>query len=178
MRMPSRRRAEKAAWDFVAEHSSLELVVICPTVVLGGLLIPNASHPMRMIVGLSKKGGMLPDVRMHIVGVRDVATAHCAALTDAAAAGQRFICSGSYERTISMQEVATLLGASYTPVPRWLIWLLACCSPQMASTLQRIGLEYRLDTRPWEALLGSVPQGWESVVREAGSAEVDRGRVF
>ena len=176
----SKVRAERAAWDFVAEHPSLELVAICPTVVLGSLLIPNASHPMKMVVGLSKKGGMLPDVRMHIVGVRDVAKAHCVALTHAAAAGQRFICSGSHERTISMQEVATVLGASYTPVPRWLIWALAhcCCSAQMASTLQRIGLQYRLDTRPWEALLGSVPQAWESVVREAGSAEVDRGRVF
>ena len=59
---------------------------------------------------------------------------------------------------------------------RWALGL--CGSAQMASTLQRIGLEYQLDTRPWQLLLGSAPQPWESVVREAAGAAVEGGRVF
>jgi len=105
----SKTLAERAAWDFIAaEGGGLELAVVNPVVVLGPLLGPDHSTS----VGFLKRmldGGLIgcPRLSFGVVDVRDVASLHVAAMTQAGARGERFIAvAGDF---LPMLEIAKIL---------------------------------------------------------------------
>jgi nucleoside-diphosphate-sugar epimerase len=91
----SKTIAERAAWDFVqTEGGTLELTVINPTGIFGPLLSSHLSTSTGIIK--SMLDGDMPAVPRQffgVVDVRDVADIHVRAMTDPAAAGQRFLAS-------------------------------------------------------------------------------------
>ena len=91
----SKAIAERAAWTF-AQDEGLELAVVNPTAIFGPVLNGDHSASIGMISGLldgSMAGGM-PRLAFAVVDVRDAADLHVRAMTDPAAAGERFIAAG------------------------------------------------------------------------------------
>lgn len=121
----SKTIAERAAWDELAklgprEGAKLEWVVINPALVLGPVLASDASTSVE-VVDLLLKGAFpgLPRLGYPIVDVRDLAVLHVRAMTEPAAAGERFLASGDF---LWMEEIATILrerlGETARKVPR------------------------------------------------------------
>ena len=110
----SKTIAERAAWDFmesIKATSPMELAVINPGLVLGPLLSADWGTSGEMVKRiLEHKVPAIPNINFSTVDVRDVASAHVAAMTSPEAAGQRFICA---EANHSMMEIAQILKAKY-----------------------------------------------------------------
>ncbi len=95
----SKTLAERAAWDFIAgnEAGEMELAVINPGLVLGPILNGDYGTSLEVVRRLMQaKPPALPRIGFSVVDVRDVAAAHLLAMTDAAAAGERFCCVNGY----------------------------------------------------------------------------------
>ncbi len=93
----SKTMAELAAWDFVKGQSTeppLELSVIIPGLILGPLLdgkyYGTSAKIIRNILAGKDRGDY--GNRIELVDVRDVASAHLAAMTNPRAAGRRYCC--------------------------------------------------------------------------------------
>jgi dihydroflavonol-4-reductase len=120
--MASKAIAERAAWDFVRrEGKGLELVAVNPALTLGPVLDADLSASLE-VLRLMARGSYpaVPRARLNVCDVRDVAEVHVRALSDPAAAGERFLVSGG---TIALLELGRLL-AEVCPdlarrAPRW-----------------------------------------------------------
>lgn len=92
----SKTLAERAAWDFIAtpDARGMELAVINPGAVLGPALSADTSSSLEIVRQLMSRAlPACPHIGFPIVDVRDVASAHLAAMTRPDAAGKRFICT-------------------------------------------------------------------------------------
>jgi dihydroflavonol-4-reductase len=96
----SKTMAERAAWDFVKNQSAdhpIELSVIIPGLILGPLLdgkyYGTSAKIIRNILAGKDRGDY--GNRIELVDVRDVASAHLAAMTNPRAAGRRYCCVAS-----------------------------------------------------------------------------------
>lgn len=144
----SKTLAERAAWEFAArETGGPELVTMLPVAVMGpvmGRSISGANHIIQSI--LAGNMAAFPHLYIPIVDVRDVATAHVAAMTTPDAAGQRFLLSNG--PAVSMTEIgATIranLGAAAAKVPTRTV-------PNLAV---RLGAVFRKEFRPFVPDLG------------------------
>jgi nucleoside-diphosphate-sugar epimerase len=89
----SKAIAERAAWDFVErEGGGTELVVLNPTWIAGPTLTSDPRSSLQAFSGML--GGHMPVAprqRFGIADVRDVASAHLAAMSAPAAAGKRYL---------------------------------------------------------------------------------------
>lgn len=169
----SKTLAERAAWDFMAaQGDQLELAVVNPVVVLGPALGPDVSTSVRIIQRLmdgSVPG--CPDLRFGVVDVRDVADLHLRAMTNPAAAGQRFIAvAGDF---LSMQEIAQLLrarlGATAKRVPtralpNWLVRLAALADPAVKQILPELGKHKNAGSDKAKRLLAWTPRSNEEAI--------------
>ncbi len=104
----SKTLAERAAWDFVtANPGAPELAVVNPAFVLGPA--PDAdlstSHEVIRLMGQGSYPAA-PKIGFSISDVRDVAVTHVLAMTNPAAAGQRFLSANGYLR---LYEVGQLI---------------------------------------------------------------------
>jgi len=89
----SKAVAERAAWDFIGEEGGgTELVVLNPTWIAGPTLTSDPRSSLQAFLGML--GGhmpLAPRQRFGIADVRDVASAHLAAMTTPEAAGKRYL---------------------------------------------------------------------------------------
>jgi nucleoside-diphosphate-sugar epimerase len=103
----SKTLAEQAAWEHVraagAEH---KLAVINPGAIIGPALSGDHSYSLQALQRLLNGMPAAPRIGFTFVDVRDVADLHLRALTDPAAAGQRFI---AIDQFLWMAEVASIL---------------------------------------------------------------------
>lgn len=143
----SKTIAERAAWDWAAQHDATDrLTTILPAGVFGPILSREAMSSVTIIDGLLKgRPSVMPRIGFNVVDVRDVADLHIRAMTAPEAAGQRFIASG--ER-MWMSDVAAVLqktsgiDASRVPsrrMPDWTARLLALFLPQVRAVAPMIG---------------------------------------
>jgi dihydroflavonol-4-reductase len=108
--------AERAAWDFInnqaADHP-LELSVIIPGLVIGPLLdnkyYGTSAKIIRNILAGEDRGDFRN--RIELVDVRDVASAHLAAMTNPLAAGKRYCC---VTQVLWRQEVINILDQHFS----------------------------------------------------------------
>lgn len=89
----SKAVAERAAWDFIQrEGGGTELVVLNPTWIAGPTLTADARSSLQALAAMF--GGHMPVAprqRFGIADVRDVASAHLAAMSTPDAAGKRYL---------------------------------------------------------------------------------------
>ncbi|SMH32244.1 Nucleoside-diphosphate-sugar epimerase [Rathayibacter oskolensis] len=106
----SKAVAERAAWDFIeAEGGGTELVALNPTWIAGPTLTPDARSSLQVFTAmLSGAMPVTPRQRFGIADVRDVATAHIAAMTTPGAAGKRYLLLADGPTTTFL-EVARVL---------------------------------------------------------------------
>ncbi|KAG1359017.1 tetraketide alpha-pyrone reductase 1-like [Cocos nucifera] len=101
----SKTMAERAAWEYT-EKNGLDLVTVCPSVVVGPLLQPTASASSLFLI-YAIKGGPEPmkNSLWNVVDVRDVADALLLAYETPVASG-RYLCA---PHPISTRDLVDLL---------------------------------------------------------------------
>jgi dihydroflavonol-4-reductase len=151
-------RAEQAAWAF-ASGKSMSLTTIHPGAILGPATDPETSISLGLVGGLlDGSTPAMPRIGFAISDVRDVAAMHLAALRDPESIGQRYLCTGPYQR---FEEVAAILRAAYPDypvtlktVPDWIMRLVALAGGPVRQIINDIGNEKHFDGSKGERLLG------------------------
>jgi len=168
--------AERAAWDFMAEHGGVtELVTVLPGAIFGPAL-PGVSQSSTAIIGRMLSGRMraVPRIEMAVSDVRDLADLHIRAMTEPAAAGQRFLGTSD---VLSIQQMATALRAELgvaaptRTMPDLALRLVARFNPQLRVLLPLLGRRLTASSQRARSLLGWQP-------RPAPETVVDTGRYL
>ena len=177
----SKTLAERAAWDFVADHPDLRLTTINPALVLGAPLDGHYGTSLGVVERLFMgKDPMVPDIGFGIVDVADVSAMHVRALDRAQTAGKRYIASGA---SVTMPEIARHL-KSRNPdrkiptktAPGWLLRVLSLFDPSIKTVLPGLGDTPRFDNGRATAELGIDFTPWQVALdRSAEAIAVHRG---
>ncbi|MFA6965335.1 SDR family oxidoreductase [Bosea sp. (in: a-proteobacteria)] len=183
----SKTLAERAAWEFVdGQGRGLELAVVNPVGIFGPLLGPDLSASILLIRSmLEGKLPALPRLMFGVVDVRDVADLHLKAMTDPAAAGERFIATaGDF---LSMQQIAQALKDRLGPaadkvstrvLPDWLVRLVArfSAAARQAATPE-LGRTKNASSAKARAMLGWEPRPAAEALAATGESLVRLGLV-
>jgi dihydroflavonol-4-reductase len=170
--------AERAAWEFVDQSGDgMELSVINPVGILGPALGPDLSVYVEVIQQvLNGQLPALPRLNWGVVDVRDVADLHARAMTDPAAAGERFLATAG---TTSLPQIAGLLRARLGPaahrvpsrtMPDWAIRLSARVSPRFATVVPDLGVARPASSQKARDLLGWKPRTIEETVLDTAAS--------
>lgn len=165
--------AEQAAWEFMKnEGGALELSVVNPMGIFGPSLSPDLSSGFELLKKLLD-GSMkaIPDIRLGIVDVRDVAELHILAMESPEAKGQRFLAlSGG---TMSLLEIVKLLKekmpyvtekASTKSLPTFIIRLTALFNDQAKAILPLVGVYRNASNEKAKTILGWKPRSNEEAI--------------
>ena len=169
----SKTLAERAAWQFVRdEGGALELAAVHPVMVIGPVLGPDDPPSLRIVRRmLAGDVPACPPFGTSWVDVRDVADLHLRAMTDPAAAGERWLASAS--PSLRIVEVARMLRrelgdrAAKVPtreLPLPVARLLSRFNPQLRSLRPQLGREFGATSAKAERLLGWRPRPLEETV--------------
>jgi nucleoside-diphosphate-sugar epimerase len=169
--------AERDAWDLAAA-TGLELTAVLPTFMQGPMLgrsnRPGTVEIIRRL--LDGKIPAVPNIGWNVVDVRDVAELHILAMTSPAAAGQRFLGSGSF---LWYRQIARILReklpneAAKVPVrtmPDMVVKLLARRNPQMAMLRPELGRRRLVDRSKARTQLGWHPRPTEQTIIDTATA--------
>lgn len=171
--------AERAAWSFIEQQGNgLELAVINPMAIYGPSLGPKLSAGYGLLKGLLN-GTMkqLPDIRLGIVDVRDVADLHLLAMTHPQAKSQRFLALAG--GTLSLLEISRLLKermpevaqrASLKPASGRMLRLLAPFSKKVRSILPLVGVYRNASNEKARTVLGWNPRSNEEAILAAAES--------
>lgn len=160
----SKTIAEIAAWDFMkTEGGKLELTVINPVGIFGPTLLTKVTTSIGLIKAMLD--GDMPAAipqRFGVVDVRDVADIHVRAMTDASAAGERFIATADGP-SVSFLDVAGILrkglgsAADRAPVTAMTdddVRKLAETIPEMRESLTQLGQNPMIHNDKAKTVLG------------------------
>lgn len=195
----SKLYAERAAWDLVATDSAgrasggdsgggdsaggggMELAVINPVGVFGPTLGPQPNLWADLIAKLlDGRQRMLPRMYVNVVDVRDVADLHVRAMTDPAAAGERFLASVG---GMSLPQLAALLRdrlgdaaakVSTRALPDWAVRVTARFSPRAAFVVPELGVIREASADKARQLLGWRPRPAEEAVLAMATSLIGR----
>ena len=183
----SKTLAERVAWDFIDElghGASTSLAVINPGLVLGPLLSSDWGTSGEAVKKLIDRDfPAIPDINYACVDVRDVATAHLAAMTSPAAGGQRFICA---EADHSLREIARILETHLAPkgfeiptrnLPSAALRMVALWDKTARLALNDLGVHQHVDTSRIRTVLGWQPRGLEEMVVSMADSMIAHGIV-
>ncbi len=173
----SKTLAERAAWDFVAEHPGLELAVVNPVGIFGPVLGPDLSTSIQLIQRVLS-GGMpvVPPLWSNTVDVRDVADLEVRVMTAPEAAGQRYLAVAG--EPIPFAAIARTLreklGTDADKVPRialpgWLFRVLAPLVPSARGVASQLRVVRRVSNARARALGWTPRSNEEAVVATAES---------
>ncbi|MGQ4350459.1 SDR family oxidoreductase [Streptomyces sp. SAS_275] len=175
----SKTLAERAAWDFIRTRGKgLELATVNPTGVLGPVLGPDFSPSLGLIQHMLD-GSMPVSLKFAsgYVDVRDVADLHLRAMTDPAAAGQRFIATSG--RSLWVREVAAILHqrlgnrADSVPtreMPVWAARSLSLIKPELRPLRALLGKDLDATSEKARRLLNWKPRPIEDTIAETAES--------
>ncbi|MEM7338487.1 MAG: NAD-dependent epimerase/dehydratase family protein [Actinomycetota bacterium] len=146
----SKTLAEKAAWDFVAEHPEMELTTVNPGVVLGPAMDTNYGASLELAEQfLDGSLPMLPEMNMPVVDVRDVARMHVGAIAAPESVGFRFPANAG---ALSMIEIAEAAAAAHPDrkistrkAPNLLVRMMGLFVPTMKQVSRNLGRNLDVD---------------------------------
>ncbi|MGK3203157.1 SDR family oxidoreductase [Amycolatopsis sp. MEPSY49] len=174
----SKTLAEKAAWDFVAEHGGVELAVVNPVGVFGPVLGPDYSPSLGLLQRmLDGELPALPKFAMGYVDVRDVADLHLRAMTDPTAAGERFLAISGH--SLWVRDIAAILRdrlgdrASKVPtreLPVWTARALARVNPGLRILRPQLGKNFDATSKKAQDLLGWSPRPIEDTIADTAES--------
>ncbi|WP_027051214.1 SDR family oxidoreductase [Mesorhizobium erdmanii] len=182
----SKMLAERAAWDFIAaEGGRLELSVVNPVGIFGPVLGSDHSTPTEFVQRMMN-GAMpgLPRLSFGVVDARDVADLHVRAMTNPAAAGERFLAvSGDF---MTVREIAqtlkTRLGDAAARVktrelPDWLVRVVGLFNPEAAQLVTELGKVKNATNAKAVRVLGWAPRSRQDALTATGESLVRLGLV-
>ncbi|MGK6355832.1 SDR family oxidoreductase [Sphingomonas sp. DT-207] len=184
--MKSKTMAERAAWDFVArEGGAMELAVVNPVAIFGPALNDDLSTSIWLIKSMFD-GRMpgTPRLYLGVVDVRDVADLHMRAMTDPAAAGERFLAVAG--EAMSFHEMAAVLrdrfGTAAAKVPKrqlpdWVIRMLAIFNPLAREAVPRLGIKASASNEKARRVLGWQPRSREEAIIASAESLIGLGLV-
>lgn len=181
----SKTIAERAAWARIeAAGGATTLATVLPALVLGPVFGSDFSDSVQIVQRLlSGKVPGLPRLGFCIVDVRDVADLHIRAMTDPAAAGQRFIASHEFAW---MADMAALLRARLgdqaakvptAKAPDFLIRLAALFDRDLSAVTGSLGRRQEFSAAKAQSLLGWKPRPMEDTVLECARSLIAKGLV-
>ena len=169
----SKTIAERAAWELVRDAGAEDrLATINPGAIIGPALNDDHSYSLQAIQRLLDGMPAMPQLGFTFVDVRDVADLHIRALTDPAAAGERFIAT---DRFLWMAEVAAILrerlgdAAKRVPTrvaPNLLIRAMALFDGSVRSIVGDLGRRSWFSSEKARATLGWTPRPIEESIEE------------
>jgi dihydroflavonol-4-reductase len=182
----SKTLAERAAWDFIArEGGSLELSVVNPVAVFGPVFSGDFSTSIEIVQRLLSGGvPACPRLKFGVVDVRDVASLHLSAMTNPAAAGERFLAvTGSF---ISILQIAQILrarlgaAASRVPtreLPDWILRIVGLFDTTVAQIVPELGKHKDATSAKAQRVLGWKPLSAEDTIVATGESLIQLGLV-
>ena len=183
----SKTLAEKAAWDIVHAQSRWDLVTINPSFILGPGINPDASGESYAILTQMGNGTMaagIPDFRIGVVDVRDVAAAHIAAGYTPEAQGRHILSA----HDTGFVEISALLrehfGDRYrfgkSILPKFLVWL---AGPMINPALTRktvsrnVGIPFTADNSKSREALSITYRPLAETITEHFQQLIEAGRI-
>lgn len=181
----SKVRAEQAAWSIAERRDATDrLAVINPGAVIGPLLADDLGTSISAIQQIMAGAlPMVPDLRLPLVDVGDIADAHIAAMAADNAGATRTIVASE---PMSLVDVAAVLrerlpeGSAKIPkrgMPTWLTWVASAFEPQLRDNRWLIGAAQRFDLRAAEALIGRPLRSVPDTIEETARSLIERGLV-
>jgi nucleoside-diphosphate-sugar epimerase len=183
----SKTLAERAAWDFVESlegDTPMELCVINPGAVLGPVLNRHYSTSGEIVRKLMARE--LPGtakIGFPWVDVRDVASAHIAAMTAPGAAGQRFCCAIEFSW---IDEVAGILAKRFgtegwkvptRKLPNFMVRVVAMFDPAVKTVVSDLGRVRRVSSEKIRSVLNWQPHSLEEMTVSMGETMIEQGIV-
>ncbi|MEY9934070.1 dihydroflavonol-4-reductase [Catenulispora sp. GP43] len=175
--------AERDAWELAAA-TGLELTAVLPTFMQGPMLGTGRPGTVQIIRRLlAREIPAVPNIGWNIVDVRDIAELHILAMTSPAAAGQRFLGSGTF---LWYRQIARILREKLTneaakvPVramPDIAVKLLARRNPQMAMVRSELGRTRLVDSSKARTQLGWQPRPTEETITDTANALIAESRM-
>jgi dihydroflavonol-4-reductase len=165
--------AERAAWDYVrSDETAPELTTILPGAIFGPVLTKANLGSVELIQRLlTGRPPALPRVGFTVIDVRDLADLHIRAMTEPAAAGERFIAAGQFMTFADMAGVLrSNLGARAAKVPTreapdFLVRLLARFIAPLRALVPLLGSPRQFSAAKVTRVLGFAPRpGAETIV--------------
>ena len=181
----SKTVAEQAAWKIAEAQDRWRLVVINPSLVLGPGINPYATSAsfdlIRQLGDGTMKAGV-PDFRIGVVDVRDVAQAHIAAAWLPDAEGRHIVSGHNTTFPALARTLLDKYGEAY-PIPRrtmpkWLVWLMApIVNKDMTRTMvsRNIGHPWIADNAKSKEALGITYRPLEESMTEFFQQLIDSG---
>ncbi|MFF7982244.1 SDR family oxidoreductase [Streptomyces sp. NPDC007901] len=180
----SKTLAERAAWRFVEdEGGGMELAAVHPVGVLGPLLGPDDPPSLRLVRRmLEGRVPACPPFGMGFVDVRDVADLHLRAMTDPAAAGERFLAVAGH--SLRVVEIAHILrdrlgaraaNAPTRELPVWLARALGTVNPELRLLRHQLGRDLDATSAKAERLLGWRARPIEDTIAETAESLLAHG---
>lgn len=175
--------AERAAWDFMAEHgATTSLTTILPAWVLGPVLMTEALGSVQLIERLLT-GALpgVPDLGFNVVDVRDVAELHVRAMTAPEAAGQRFLASGDFLWTAEVAEILRGgLGDRARKVPRrrlpsFVLRAASLFEPALKNITPMLGHRHDVTSTKAQRTLGWAPRSASACILDCAQSLLAHG---
>ena len=181
----SKTIAEGAAWDFIkSDGAGLELTVINPGAILGPILNADSGTSGELVRQLMSRAiPACPRIGFSCVDVRDVASAHLAAMTEPAAAGKRFVCAIEFSW---MVEVARILDERFRDdgykiptgeLPNWVPRLMQHFNPALKQIVPGLGRRRDYDNSRIKSVLGWQPRSLKEMSISMGESMIKYGVV-
>jgi dihydroflavonol-4-reductase len=178
----SKALAERAAWDLVRrEGGGLELASVNPAGIFGPALSLQATSSLGVIRRLLfGRVPACPDLWFNVVDVRDVADLHVRAMTDDAAAGERFIANSG--PPISMLDIARTMKehlgepARHVPtrtMPDWPVRLIGRFNHRVGGLVPRLGHRRDASAAKAERVLGWTARPWQESILDSARSLLD-----
>lgn len=155
----SKTLAERAAWKFVSENPEIKLTTINPGMVFGPALDGNYGASLDMVEQLmTGKIPVSPPIHMATVDVRDVATAHVAAINMPATHGERFALNAGTHRFAKFARIL----ANWDPslkvpnfeAPAWILRAMALYRADAKVVLKSLGVSAEVSGTKAEQVFG------------------------
>lgn len=174
----SKTLAERAAWDYIASAPGApELTTINPALVLGPAPDADLSTSVEVIrlIGTGAYPAA-PKLAFPISDVRDVAVTHVLAMTNPAAAGQRFITANGF---MSLMEVSGIVAKAYPDlakkVPRFelpdlLVRGLAIFDTRLRAVLPDLGFPRAVSNAKAHEILGQTFRSPQEAILSAAAS--------
>lgn len=177
--------AEQDAWAFVREEGGgLQLATVLPSQIQGPVLGADYSASVGIIaMMLQGKMPVTPRIGFSIVDVRDLVDLHLLAMTEDAAAGERFIAAGEF---LWFSDIARILrenlGARGAKAPKGrlpdaVVRVAALFNAEMAQLAPNLGVRSRISSAKAERLLGWRPRPADASVLDAAASLIAKGLV-
>lgn len=181
----SKTLAELAAWDFMQQDGSgMTLATVLPGMIIGPVMANSVSGSLEVISRLlTGKVPATPRIGFRIGDVQQLADLHIRAMTNPAAANQRFLGVGGF---LWMSEIAATLRAHFGEraakvttrrLPDTVLRFAALFQHEARFMAPMLGKRREFNVSKVATLLGWTPRPAKEVVIESGESLFQRGLI-